>query len=67
VNSARWRRSVKLEADRFGCKVEQTNGNHLVVRHPSGWFVYASLSPSDARALRYLRADLRRKATGVWR
>ena len=67
MSSAAWLRQVGELAEEYGCAVERTEGNHLRLKHPDGWFVFCSSSPSDKRALRYLRSDLRRKAAGVWR
>lgn len=67
MSSAAWRRDVDRLAEEYGCTVERTEGNHLKLKHPSGWSVVCSSSPSDGRALRYLRSDLRRKAAGVWK
>lgn len=62
-----WRRDVDELAERYGCSVEETNGSHLKIVNPRGWFVFCSKSPSDPKALRYVESDLRRKAAGVWR
>ena len=63
-----WRRDVEALAREHGCAVEEApRGGHLVLRHPSGWSVFVSKSPSDWRALQNVRGDLRRKASGVWR
>lgn len=67
MSSAAWRREVDELAAEYGCTVERTDGNHLRLKHPSGWFVICSSSPSDPMALRYLRSDLRRKAAGIWK
>jgi hypothetical protein len=42
-------------------RVEQTNGNHLRLLLANGRHVYAALTPSDWRALRRTRADVRRE------
>lgn len=62
-----WRRDVEELALEFGCSVETTEGSHIKIAHPSGWVVFCSASPSDPRALQYVRSDLRRKASGMWR
>ncbi|HZJ67700.1 MAG TPA: hypothetical protein VFD36_29555 [Kofleriaceae bacterium] len=62
-----WRRQVAELVHEFGATFEVTTG-HIKIRHPSGWSLTASSSPSDcSRAIKNLRADLRRKAAGVWR
>lgn len=67
MSSRAWRRQVEDLAAEFGCELEHTRGDHLRVAHPSGWALSVSKSPSDHRALANVRADLRRKAAGVWR
>ncbi len=67
MNSNTWRRAVREMAEKFGCTVEVTGGSHYMLKHPDGWRVYTSQSPSDFRALRYLKTDLKKKATGVWK
>lgn len=65
--SRHWRRAIEELAEEFGATVEESRGDHLRIRHPSGWFLSVSKSPSDHRALANVRGDLRRKAAGVWR
>ena len=65
--SGTWRKDIETLADEFGCVLDTTSRRHWVVRHPSGWFVFVSRTPSDPRALQYVRSDCRRKASGVWR
>lgn len=62
-----WKRAIDELAAEYGCTVEHTKGSHYKITHPDGWFVFASRTPSDARALRHVRSDLHRKANGVWR
>lgn len=62
-----WRRELEDLAAQFGCSLTDTNGDHHKISHPSGWFVFTSRTPSDGRALQYVKSDLRRKAAGVWR
>ncbi len=62
MNRAPWQRAVRAIAAEYGCAVRATGHNHLRLAHPSGWVVVASGTPSDARALRNLRAELRRQA-----
>lgn len=62
-----WRRSLDDLATEYGCTLELTNGSHFKIKHPSGWFVFTACTPSDPRALRYVKSDLKRKAAGVWR
>jgi len=65
--SAVWRRDLERLAAEFGCDLKLAPGGHFRFRHPSGWFVTCSASPNDPKALRYVRSDLKRKTTGVWR
>lgn len=60
MTSRSWRRVVDRLAADHGCRVSETGGKHLRLRHPDGWTVIASASPSDERAVGNLRADLRR-------
>lgn len=62
-----WRRIVDETATEFGCTTELTKGGHIKLEHPSGWFVIASGSPSDARAEQNLRSTLRRRGGAVAR
>lgn len=63
--SRTWLRDVRALAERFGCTLEIDR--HIKIVHPSGWFVFASKSPSDPKALRYVESDLNKKARGRWR
>lgn len=65
--SGTWRKDVAALAKEYGCSFITDERRHWVLRHPSGWFVFVSRTPSDARALQYVRSDLRRKASGLWR
>jgi len=60
VNASGWRRAVGELAAAHGCTVERTRGDHLRIVHPSGWFVFASSTPGDHRALRNAAAEIRR-------
>jgi predicted secreted protein len=59
-----WRRSLAtmLDAEAPGSMIEQTPGNHLVIRLPNGARVYASLTPSCRRSIRHVRAQVRRSS-----
>lgn len=62
VKSTRYRREVSLLAKAYGCTVARTGGDHLRIQHPSGWFIFASSTPSDSHALANTRSMLRRIA-----
>lgn len=51
-------------AEQFGCTVERTRSQHIRLRHPSGWFVITSFTPSCHRVFKNVRSSLRRKAAG---
>lgn len=63
--SAAWFRYVSSLAEQHGARVEVTNGNHLRVRHPSGWFAVLPSTPSDHRARQNARATVRRAMRGA--
>jgi len=67
MNSRVWKREVEELAIEFGCVLDDTNGKHYALKHPNGWTVYVSRTPSDGRVKQYVKSDLRRKSTGVWR
>jgi predicted RNA binding protein YcfA (HicA-like mRNA interferase family) len=50
------------QAESEGWLVERTNGGHLRLTHPNGAVVFCAWSPSDSRAVKNVRALLRRKA-----
>jgi hypothetical protein len=52
-------RRLAHEATRQGWRIGWTGSGHLVWRSPRGAVVISSGSPSDWRARRALRADLR--------
>jgi hypothetical protein len=52
-------RLLQEAADR-GWQVEQTNGSHWKLRHPTGAVVFTGGTPGCRRALLNFRADLRR-------
>lgn len=62
VSVSAWRRTLRALAAEFGCELSVTGKSHMVFRHPSGWFVFCSGSPSDRRALVNTRGLLRRAA-----
>lgn len=43
-----------------GWRCERTRAGHVRMRHPCGALVFSGTTPSDARALRNLAADLAR-------
>jgi hypothetical protein len=51
---------IKLAAE-LGYSAEPTAGGHIRFVHPSGALVHSASTPSDHRALRNARADLRRE------
>jgi hypothetical protein len=65
--SARYFREVEALAAEFGAVVEWDHRTHGKIRHPSGWQVAVSKSPSDDHAIDQVRRDCRRKARGVYR
>ena len=52
--------SLLRECERQGAEVTHTNGGHWRVRSPHGQLVFVSDSPSDQRAIRGARSDLRK-------
>ena len=59
---ASWHRQLRDLATAYGWRVLHTRSGHFKLVHPdTGARVYAPGSPSDWRALRNLRSDLRRK------
>lgn len=67
MNSRVWRRELEDLCKEHDLTLDVSNGKHYILRHESGWFVYASRSPSDGRVLQYVKSDIRRKANGTWR
>jgi predicted RNA binding protein YcfA (HicA-like mRNA interferase family) len=51
---------VLRQAEARGWRVRPTRGGHWKLTHPSGAIVVAASTPSDARALKNLTANLRR-------
>jgi len=60
----KWQRTLRALAKEHGCTLSGGGERHFQLRHPSGWSVVASSSPSDHRALVSVRRDLVRKARG---
>jgi hypothetical protein len=48
-----------------GWSVVHTRSGHLQIRGPGGALVHTGSTPSDRRALRNLRSDLRRRGAPV--
>lgn len=55
-------RTMRVLAKEYGATLDVTGGSHYRLRLPSGAVVFAPGTPSDWRALRNLRANLRRAA-----
>jgi hypothetical protein len=53
-------RTLAHEARQAGWHISPLRGGHMIWRAPSGAWVYSSSTPSDWRAPRKLRTDLRR-------
>lgn len=54
-------RPLAKRARRAGWTIEQRNGGHLTWTPPDGGpYIVSSFTPSDPRAVKNLRADLRR-------
>lgn len=59
----RWERTLRALASEFGCSIEQTRSKHWCIRHPTGWRVIASGTPSDSRrTLANIRTMVRAKS-----
>jgi hypothetical protein len=43
-----------------GWSISVTGGNHVMLKHDNGTVIYTGQTPSDRRAVRNLRASLRR-------
>ncbi len=65
MNQSEWLRYVRQVAEANGACVETTNGGHLVIRHPDGWQVFASRTPSDWRGPANLARDVRRIRSAI--
>lgn len=57
-------KQIRIAAERRGWEVEQTNGSHLRWKHPSGAVMFSSLTPSDFRALKKIKAFMNKIETG---
>ena len=61
-----WRRIVRDLAADAGAAVEHTKGGHLAIRHPDGWVVFCSSTPSEGyRAKLNVRSQIRRAQRGL--
>lgn len=65
TSRSEWHRKVVSLAARHGCTLGRTRGGHLVLRHPDGWRVVTSSTPSDDKAIRNVLADIRRYSRGA--
>jgi predicted RNA binding protein YcfA (HicA-like mRNA interferase family) len=55
-------RDLLREARRNGWSVTRTGGDHLRLQHPqAAGPVFAGSTPSDHRAIRHVRAEMRRQ------
>jgi predicted RNA binding protein YcfA (HicA-like mRNA interferase family) len=48
------------QAEAHGWRVQPTRGGHWRLLHPDGGIIVMSSTPSDCRALRNMRAQMRR-------
>jgi hypothetical protein len=55
-------RTIRYLAREYGATLDVTGSCHFRLRLPNGGLVYAPSTPSDWRAVRNLRANLRRAA-----
>jgi hypothetical protein len=57
-----WRRDIEkmLEIEAPGATTSITDGNHIRIKLPSGAQIFCASTPSDGRALRNVRATVRR-------
>lgn len=60
ITSSSEYRALILAAESQGWTIEPTKGGHLRWKPPSGGPIFSSASPSDWRASKKLRAQLRR-------
>ena len=60
MKPAQWRRQIEQVAAEHGATVETTNGGHLRVKHPSGWFVFQALMNARAQIRRAAREQAQR-------
>jgi hypothetical protein len=59
-----WRK-LAAAALRAGWRIERTQGGHFKWSPPIGRIIYTSSTPSDHRAMRNVRADLKREGLQV--
>jgi hypothetical protein len=61
-----WQRQLRSLASAYGWSLEHTRGGHLKLTHPAAAVpIFTASTPSDRRALRNVRAELRRRGAGV--
>jgi predicted RNA binding protein YcfA (HicA-like mRNA interferase family) len=59
-------RDLIREARRSGWSVTRTGGDHLKLTHPEASRpVFTGSTPSDCRAIRHARAEMRRQLRGI--
>lgn len=51
---------ILREAEKQGCRIEQSKGNHWKIFVPNGSIIVTASTPSDYRSLRNTRARLRK-------
>jgi hypothetical protein len=56
----RWLREIRHEFEPLGVTVSRTNGGHLRLDLPNGKPIFAASTPSDWRAIRQIRSQVRR-------
>jgi hypothetical protein len=56
----KWLREIRHEFGRMGVTVSRTNGGHLRLDLPNGKPIFAASTPSDWRAIRQVRAQVKR-------
>jgi len=59
-------RKIVKAARKQGCRIKETGGGgHVQILTPNGGIVTVSSSPSDERAYKNMRSDLRRQGVRV--
>ncbi len=53
-------KALRREYEGYGWQFTKTNGNHIKGMGPRGELVFLSLTPSDYRALKEMRANMQR-------
>lgn len=64
MSNMRELKQLREEAEDRGWKITKTNGGHLKWTAPKGGFIYTALTPSDRRAVKNIRAMMKRVEAG---